>query len=160
LNVIIGESSSIFQLFTGKDQTLLLRRDTFFVLDLRLDILNRVVWLHIEGNSLSGQRLHKNLHRTSSQSQHQVQSRFLLDIVIRESSAILQLLSRENESLLLGRDTFFVLNLGLYILNRVIGFHIEGNRLSGQGFDENLHGTTSQSQHQVQSRFLLDVVIR
>merc|ERR1719492_685723 len=89
-----------------------------------------------------------------------MQSGFLLDVIIRQSSSIFQLLSREDETLLLRWDTLFILNLGLDILNGVIRLNIESNRLSGQGFDENLHRTTSQSKHQMQRRLFLNVVIR
>merc|ERR1719492_710684 len=89
-----------------------------------------------------------------------MQSGFLLDVIIRQSSSIFQLLSREDETLLLRWDSLFVLNLSLHILNGVIRLNIEGNRLSGQGFDENLHRTTSQSKHQMQSGLFLDIVIR
>ncbi len=41
---------------------LLVRRDPLLVLDLRLDILNRVRALHLQGDGLPRQRLHKDLH--------------------------------------------------------------------------------------------------
>jgi len=40
LNIIIGKSPSIFELFPGKDQTLLIRRNSFFLLDFTLDIID------------------------------------------------------------------------------------------------------------------------
>jgi hypothetical protein len=43
----------------------------------------------------------------------------LLDVVIGEGSAVFELLSSEDESLLIGRDAFLVLDLGLDILNGV-----------------------------------------
>merc|ERR1711997_1053955 len=91
---------------------------------------------------------------SSSQSQHQVQRRLFLDIVVRQSPPILQLLSSKDQPLLLRGNAFLILNLGLHVLNRVIGFHIQGNRLTRQRLHENLHSTTSQPQHQVQSRLL------
>ena len=50
-------------------------------------------------------------HSTTSESEDQVESRFLLDVVIRESSSIFQLLSCEDQSLLVGWDALFVLDL-------------------------------------------------
>lgn len=47
----------------------------------------------------------------TTKSQHQVQSALLLNVVVRESATILQLLSCEDQSLLVGWDTFLVLNL-------------------------------------------------
>merc|ERR550525_803221 len=78
---------------------------------------------------------------SSPQSQHQMQRRLLLDIVIRQSPPILQLLAGKDQPLLLRRDSLLVLDLRLHILNRVIRFHIEGNRLTGQGLHEDLHST-------------------
>ena len=48
-----------------------------------------------------------------------MEGRFLLNVVVRESSAVLELLSGENETLLIGRDAFLVLNLGLHVVNGV-----------------------------------------
>jgi hypothetical protein len=56
---------------------------------------------------------------TSSQPQNEVYARLLLDIVVRQSSVILKLLARKNKPLLIGRDAFAILNLGLYISNSV-----------------------------------------
>merc|ERR1711965_614335 len=50
---------------------------------------------------------------SSEERKHQVKSRLLLDVVIRKSAAILELLASENETLLIRRDTFLVLDLGL-----------------------------------------------
>merc|ERR1712018_119456 len=118
LDVVVGEGSSIFQLLSSKDQSLLIWRNSFLVLDLGLDILNRVRRLNLEGDGLASQGLDKDLH-TSSQSENQMQGTFLLDIVIREGSSIFQLLSSEDQSLLIWRNSFLVLDLGLDILNGV-----------------------------------------
>ena len=42
LDVVVLEGSVVFELFAGKDESLLIRWDAFFVLDLCLDILNGV----------------------------------------------------------------------------------------------------------------------
>ena len=68
-----------------------------------------------------------------------MEGRFLLDIVIRKSSAILKLLAGKNESLLIGGDALLVLNLSLDILDGVRGLNVEGNRLTSQSLYENLH---------------------
>merc|ERR1712227_538214 len=100
LDVVIGEGSSIFQLLSSKDQSLLILRNSFLVLDLGLDILNGVRWFNLKGDGLASQCLDEDLH-TSSQSENQMQGTFLLDIVIREGSSIFQLLSSEDQSLLI-----------------------------------------------------------
>ena len=60
--------------------------------------------------------------------------------------------------MLIGGNAFFVLDLGLDILDGVAGLNIKGDGLAGQGLDEDLH-TTSKSEDQVESGFLLDVVV-
>jgi len=56
---------------------------------------------------------------STSQPQDQVQSRFLLDVVVAQGSSILQLLTSEDKSLLVWWDTLLVLNLGLDVINGV-----------------------------------------
>merc|ERR1719210_1697452 len=109
-------SSSVFKLFSGENQSLLLWRDSFFVLDFCLDVLDGVVWFDIQGDRFSGQSLDEDLHGTTTKSEDKVKGRFFLDIVVRESSSIFKLFSSENESLLLWRDSFFVLNLRFDVL--------------------------------------------
>ena len=48
-----------------------------------------------------------------------MQRRLLLDIVIRESTAVLQLLSCKDQALLIRRNTFLVLDLGLDVVNGI-----------------------------------------
>jgi hypothetical protein len=60
LNVVIREGASILQLLSGKNQTLLIRRNSFLVLDLGLDILNGISGLDIKSDGLSGKSLEIN----------------------------------------------------------------------------------------------------
>ena len=55
-------------------------------------------------------------------------------------------------------STFFVLNLGLDIVNGVRRLHLQGNCLACQGLDKDLH-TTTQTEHQVKCGLLLNVVV-
>ena len=66
----------------------------------------------------------------------------LLDIVVGEGTAIFQLFPCEDETLLVGGDTLLVLDLGLDVLDGIAGLHFEGDGLSGQGLDEDLHSST------------------
>merc|ERR1711939_1074594 len=116
LDVIIRESSSVFQLFSGKDKSLLIWWNTFFVLDFSFDIVNSIRWFDIKGDGFSGQSFDKDLH-TSSKSQDQVESRFFLDVIIGESSSIFQLFSGKDKSLLIWWNTFFVLDFSFDIVN-------------------------------------------
>jgi len=138
LDVVVGESSSIFKLLSGEDESLLIWGNSFLILDLGFDVLNGVCWLDIKGDGLTGESLDKDLH-TTSKSEDEMESGLLLDVVIRKSSAIFQLLTGEDESLLIWRDTFFVLDLSLDILDSVCWLDIEGDGLSCEGFDEDLH---------------------
>jgi hypothetical protein len=54
----------------------------------------------------------------------------LLDVVIGEGSSILELLSSEDETLLVGRDAFLVLNFGLHRIDGIRTFHLEGDGLA------------------------------
>ena len=54
-------------------------------------------------------------------------SRLLLDVVVGQSASILKLFSSKNETLLVGRDTFLVLDLGLDIVDGVRGLNLEGD---------------------------------
>ncbi|KFP73355.1 hypothetical protein N311_09618, partial [Apaloderma vittatum] len=62
LDVVIRQGATIFQLLAGKDQPLLVRGNAFLVLDLGLHILNGVTGLHLKGDGLASQGLHKDLH--------------------------------------------------------------------------------------------------
>ena len=54
LNVVVGQGPTILKLFPGKDQTLLIRRNTFLVLDLRLYIVDGIRGLNLESDGFSG----------------------------------------------------------------------------------------------------------
>ena len=72
-----------------------------------------------------------------------------MDVVIGKGSSILKLLSSEDKSLLIWRDTFLVLDLGLDVLNGVCWLDIKGDGLTGEGLDEDLH-TTSKSEDEME----------
>ena len=48
----------------------------------------------------------------ATKSEDQVEGRLLLDVVVRESAAVFELLAGEDKALLVGRDAFLVLDLG------------------------------------------------
>ena len=86
----------------------------------------------------------------TSKSEDKMEGGFLLDVVVRKGSAILELLTSEDESLLVWGNTFLVLDLGLDVLYGVCGLDIKGDGLTSQSLDENLH-TTSESQNEMKS---------
>ena len=77
--------------------------------------------------------------------QRQLEGRFLLDVIVRQRVAILQLLASKNEPLLVGRDAFLVLNFLLHIINAVGGFHLQRDGLAGQRLDKELHGACAHA---------------
>merc|ERR1712061_91108 len=121
LDVVVREGSSILQLFSSKDETLLIWGNSFLVLDLGLDILNGVRRLNLKSDGLPSEGLDKDLH-TSTKSQDKMESGFLLDVVVRKSSSIFKLFSSKDETLLIWGNSFLVLNLGLYIFDGIRWF--------------------------------------
>merc|ERR1719461_1013663 len=77
---------------------------------------------------------------TSPQPEDKVKSGLLLDVVVGQSPAILQLLASEDQPLLVRGYSLLVLNLGLDILDRVRGLHLKGDGLAREGLHEDLHG--------------------
>ena len=147
LDVVIRKSSAVLKLLASEDESLLIGGDALLVLDLSLDVLNGVRGLDVQGNGLAGQSLDEDLH-TTAESEHEMESGLLLNVVVRKGSAVLELLSSEDESLLIGGDALLVLDLGLDILNSVRSLNIEGDGLASKSLDENLHATT-ESEDQV-----------
>jgi len=58
-----------------------------------------------------------------------MEGRLLLDVVVGKGSSILKLLTSEDKSLLIWRDTFLILDLGIDVLDGVAGLYLEGNGL-------------------------------
>ena len=65
--------------------------------------------------------------------------RFLLNIVVSEGSAVIELLATEDQTLLVNGDSFFVLDLGFHAFDRISCGHVEGVGLAREGLDEYLH---------------------
>jgi len=64
----------------------------------------------------------------------------LLDVVVGECSAILELLAGKDETLLVGWDALLVLDLGLDGVDGVGGLDLEGDGLAREGLDEAASG--------------------
>merc|ERR1711896_122417 len=123
LDVVVGESSSVLQLLASEDQPLLIWGDSLLVLDLGLDVLNGVRGVDLKGDGLTGEGLDEDLH-ASPESEHKMEGALLLDVVVRESSSVLQLLASEDQPLLVWGDSLLVLDLGLDVLNGVGWFDL------------------------------------
>lgn len=86
------------------DSSVHIRIHTFLILDLGLDVVNGVARLHLQRDCFPGQSFNKNLHATT-QTQHQMEGRFLLNVVVRQRATILKLLTSEDQALLVGRNS-------------------------------------------------------
>ncbi|KAJ7967641.1 hypothetical protein O6P43_011877, partial [Quillaja saponaria] len=71
-----------------------------------------------------------------------MKGRLLLDVVVSQGTAILQLLSSKDQPLLIWWNALLVLDLGLDIVNGVRALDLKCYCLSCKGLDENLHTTT------------------
>merc|ERR1711917_138509 len=118
LDVVVGQSPSVLQLFTGEDQPLLVWGDALLVLDLGLHVLDAIASLDLQGDGLAGQSLDENLH-TTSQSEDEMEGGLFLDVVVGQSPSVLELLSSEDQPLLVRGDALLVLDLGLHVLDAI-----------------------------------------
>merc|ERR1712217_973679 len=141
LDVVIRKSSAVFQLLPSEDQSLLLRWNSFLVLDLCLDVLNGVVRLDVQSDRLSREGFDEDLHGTTAKAKDKMKCGLFLNVVIRKRTSIFELLSSEDQPLLLRWDSFLVLDLCLDVLDGVVRLDVQGDRLSRKGLDEDLHGT-------------------
>jgi hypothetical protein len=145
LNIVVREGSSVFQLFSCKNKSLLIGGNSFLILDLGFNVFNGIRGFDFQSDSLSSKSFNENLH-SSSQSKDQMESGFLLNVIIGEGSSVFQLFSCKNKSLLIRGNSFFVLDLGLDVFNGIRGFDFQSDSLSSKSFNENLH-SSSQSQN-------------
>jgi hypothetical protein len=75
----------------------------------------------------------------SAKTEHQVEGGLLLDVVVGEGAAVLELLTGEDETLLVRGDALLVLDLGLDVVDGVRGLHLQRDGLARQGLHEDLH---------------------
>jgi len=62
LYIIVGQSPTVFQLFSSEDEALLVRWNALLVLDLRLDVFDRVTALNLESDRFAGECFYEDLH--------------------------------------------------------------------------------------------------
>merc|ERR1719188_2333779 len=118
LDVVVRKSAAVLELLAGEDQTLLIGRDALLILNLGLNVVDGVGWLDLEGDGLAGEGLHEDLHATT-EAEDKMKRGLLLDVVVGEGSAVFELLTSEDEALLIRGNTFLVLDLGLHIVDSV-----------------------------------------
>ena len=76
---LIRKGPPVFELLPSENEALLVRRDPFLVLDLCLDVIDRVRRLHFQRNGLPSKCLHEDLHPTAK-TKDEVQRRLFLNI--------------------------------------------------------------------------------
>ena len=62
LDVVVAEGSVVLELLASEDESLLVRRNAFLILNLGLDVVDGVRWLDIESDGLASKGLHEDLH--------------------------------------------------------------------------------------------------
>ena len=87
--------------------------------------------------------LDEDLHATA-QTQHQVESGLLLDVVVSQGAAILQLLAGKDQALLVRWNALLVLDLALHVLDGVGGLHLQGDGLASQGLHQKSRSARKQ----------------
>ena len=138
LDIVIREGLPIFKLLASEDETLLIRRNTFLILDLLLHSFNSIRRLRIQSNGLAREGLHEKLHPTT-ETEDKVESTFLLDVVIGEGLFIFKLLASKDETLLIRRNTLLILDLLLNVSDIVGSFSVESNSLASECLYKDLH---------------------
>ena len=121
--------------------------DTLLVLDLCLDVVNCVRRFDLERDGLASQRLDKNLH-TTAETKNEVERALLLDVVVGEGAAILELFTSKDQALLIRRNALLVLNLGLNVVDRVGRLDLESDRLACERLQEALDQGGDYNTHQ------------
>lgn len=93
---------------------------------------------------LGSKSLERGLNDTTTETEDKVKGRFLLDVVVAQSTAILELLTSKDKTLLVRGDALLVLDLCLDVVDGVARLDVEGNSLTRQGLHEDLHGCDSR----------------
>ena len=95
----------------------------------------------------------------ASEAKDEMEGRLFLDVVVGEGTAVFELLASEDQALLVGRNTFLVLDLSLDVIDSVRRLDLQSDGLAGESLNKNLHAST-KTEDKVKSRLLLDIVIR
>ena len=76
---------------------------------------------------------------TTTETKNKVESGVLLDAVVLEGVSVLELLTGENETLLIWWDALLVLDLGFNVLDAIGWLNLKCDMLSSEGLHEDLH---------------------
>jgi hypothetical protein len=86
-----------------------------------------------------------------------VDYRFVLNVAVRDGTGVLELLFVKDQTLLVRRLSYLVLNLGLDVVDGIGRLDVQGDGHSGESLDEDLHSSTN-TENQVKRRFLLKML--
>ena len=53
LNVVVAQGTAVFKLLASEDKALLIRRNSFLILDLRLDVVDGIAGFDLKGDGLA-----------------------------------------------------------------------------------------------------------
>ena len=76
---------------------------------------------------------------TTTQAQQQVDRRLLLNVVVGQRAAILELLAATDQTLVICVDALLILDLGLQVVNGVASLDIKVDGIACHSLDEDLH---------------------
>ena len=79
---------------------------------------------------LASKNLERRLDDATTKAEHQVEGRLLLDVVVGERAAVLELLAGEDQALLVRGDALLVLDLRLDVLDGVVALDFERDRFA------------------------------
>ena len=77
--------------------------------------------------------------RSPSQSKHKKKCSFLLDVVVYQSSSIVELLTSKYQALLIRRNALSILQLLLDNCNGIAGVYVESDGIALKCANEDLH---------------------
>ena len=89
---------------------MLIRWDTFFVLNFRLYIVDSIARFNFQGDGFTSECFDEDLH-TTTETEDKVESGLFLDIIVRKGAAVFKLLTSEDKALLIWGNAFLVLDL-------------------------------------------------
>lgn len=88
---------------------------------------------------LLSQKSKGRIVNSPTKTKNKVKGGFLLDVVVGEGTSVLELLSCEDQALLIRWDSLLILNLSLNIIDGVGRLNIKGDGLPGEGLNKDLH---------------------
>jgi len=130
-DVVVFEGSAVLELLASEYESLLVCGDACYVLDLNSDGLHVISLLDPKSDYLFLADFKCVDQHSTSSSRHEVKGRVLLNFVVLEGSAVLELLATKVDSLLVCGDAVLVLDLNSDGFDGVGLFNLEGDGLSG-----------------------------